>query len=57
MSYPEQGNRSYLSISTVGSDTPVTRPETDKAGQSPRGRKGGGGGGGGGGGEGKVKCY
>ena len=29
-----------MSISTEGSDTPATRPETDKAGQSPRGRKG-----------------
>ena len=27
-------------ISTEGSDMPATRPETDKAGQSPRGRKG-----------------
>ena len=34
-----------------GSDTPAMRPETDTAGQSPRGRKGGGGGGG------EVKCY
>ena len=29
-----------MSISTEGSDTPATNPETDKAGQSPRGRKG-----------------
>ena len=27
-------------MSTYGSDTPATRPETDKADQSPRGRKG-----------------
>ena len=37
------GNGIYVSISNEGSDTPVTRPETDKAGQSPRDRKRGGG--------------
>ena len=36
------GNGIYASISNEGSDTPVTRPETDKAGQSPRDRKRGG---------------
>ena len=35
----ELGNGIYVSISKEGSDTPVTRPETDKAGQSPRDRK------------------
>ena len=43
------GNDIYVSISIYGSDTPVTRPETDKAGLSSRDRKRGGGGGGGGG--------
>ena len=37
------GNCIYLSISNYGSDTPVTRPETDKAGLSSRDRKRGGG--------------
>ena len=32
----ETGNRINVSISINGSDTPVTRPETDKAGQSSR---------------------
>ena len=44
----ELGNNIYVSISINGSDTPVTRPETDKAGQSSRDRKMGGG---------KFKCY
>ena len=39
------GNDIYVSISIYGSDTPVTRPETDKAGLSSRDRKRGGGGG------------
>ena len=43
-----QGNGIYVSISKYGSDTPVTRPETDKAGLSSRDRKRGGG---------KLKCY
>ena len=43
------GNGIYVSISNEGTDTPVTRPETDKAGQSPRDRKRGGGG--------DFKCY
>ena len=43
-----QGNGIYVSISKYGSDTPVTRPETDKAGLSSRDRKRG---------EGKLKCY
>ena len=34
----EQGNGIYVSISKYGSDTPVTRPETDKAGLSSRDR-------------------
>ena len=38
-----------------GSDTPVTRPETDNAGLSSRDRKKKGGRGGGGGGE--FRCY
>ena len=42
------GNGIYVSISKYGSDTPVTRPETDKAGLSSRDRKRGGG---------KLKCY
>ena len=42
------GNDIYVSISKYGSDTPVTRPETDKAGLSSRDRKRGGG---------KLKCY
>ena len=42
------GNDIYVSISIYGSDTPVTRPETDKAGLSSRDRKRGGG---------KFKCY
>ena len=46
------GNDINVSISTNGSDTPVTRPETDKAGLSSRERKRGGGGGGG-----EFKCY
>ena len=33
-----QGNGIYVSISKYGSDTPVTRPETDKAGLSSRDR-------------------
>ena len=41
-------NGIYVSISKYGSDTPVTRPETDKAGLSSRDRKRGGG---------KLKCY
>ena len=44
----EAGNGIYVSISKYGSDTPVTRPETDKAGLSSRDRKRGGG---------KLKCY
>ena len=44
----EFGNDIYVSISMNGSDTPVTRPETDKAGQSSRERMMGGG---------KFKCY
>ena len=44
----ELGNFIYVSISKYGSDTPVTRPETDKAGLSSRDRKRGGG---------KLKCY
>ena len=44
----DQGNGIYVSISKYGSDTPVTRPETDKAGLSSRDRKRGGG---------KLKCY
>ena len=44
----ELGNCIYVSISKYGSDTPVTRPETDKAGLSSRDRKRGGG---------KLKCY
>ena len=32
------GNCIYVSISKYGSDTPVTRPETDKAGLSSRDR-------------------
>ena len=47
-SFWEQGNGIYVSISKYGSDTPVTRPETDKAGLSSRDRKRGGG---------KLKCY
>ena len=43
-----KGNGIYVSISKYGSDTPVTRPETDKAGLSSRDRKRGGG---------KLKCY
>ena len=43
------GNDINVSISTNGSDTPVTRPETDKAGLSSRERKRGGGG--------EFKCY
>ena len=39
----EVGNGINVSISINGSDTPVTRPETDKAGQSSRDRKMGGG--------------
>ena len=42
------GNCIYVSISKYGSDTPVTRPETDKAGLSSRDRKRGGG---------NLKCY
>ena len=42
------GNCIYVSISINGSDTPVTRPETDKAGLSSRDRKRGGG---------NLKCY
>ena len=38
-----RGNDINVSISMNGSDTPVTRPETDKAGQSSRDRKRGGG--------------
>ena len=34
----ELGNGIYVSISMNGSDTPVTRPETDKAGLSSRDR-------------------
>ena len=34
----EQGNDINVSVSINGSDTPVTRPETDKAGQSSRDR-------------------
>ena len=41
-------NGIYVSISKYGSDTPVTRPETDKAGLSSQDRKRGGG---------KLKCY
>ena len=44
----KRGNGIYVSISKYGSDTPVTRPETDKAGLSSRDRKRGGG---------KLKCY
>ena len=44
----ELGNDINVSISINGSDTPVTRPETDRAGQSSRDRKRGGG---------KFKCY
>ena len=33
------GNGIYVSISMNGSDTPVTRPETNKAGLSSRDRK------------------
>ena len=36
---PGLGNGIYVSISKYGSDTPVTRPETDKAGLSSRDRK------------------
>ena len=36
--YWELGNGIYVSISINGSDTPVTRPEADKAGLSPRDR-------------------
>ena len=43
-----KGNGIYVSISKYGSDTPVTRPETDKAGLSSRDRKRGGG---------ELKCY
>ena len=43
-----KGNGIYVSISKYCSDTPVTRPETDKAGLSSRDRKRGGG---------KLKCY
>ena len=32
------GKRIYVSIYIYVSDTPATRPEADKAGQSPRGR-------------------
>ena len=35
----EFGNDIYVSIFMNGSDTPVTRPDTDKAGQSFRDRK------------------
>ena len=45
--YDGKGNGIYVSISKYGSDTPVTRPETDKAGLSSRDRKRGGG----------LKCY
>ena len=38
-----KGNGIYVSISKYGSDTPVTRPEIDKAGLSSRDRKRGGG--------------
>ena len=44
----ERENDIYVSISIYGSDTPVTRPETDKAGLLSRDRKRGGG---------KFKCY
>ena len=47
---PRPRNGIYVSISINGSDTPVTRPETDKAGLSSRDRKRGGEGGGGRGG-------
>ena len=36
--YTGTGNCIYVSISKYGSDTPVTRPETDKAGLSSRDR-------------------
>ena len=36
--FTELGNGIYVSISKYGSDTPVTRPETDKAGLSSRDR-------------------
>ena len=38
LNYWELGNGIYVSISKYGSDTPVTRPETDKAGLSSRDR-------------------
>ena len=41
--YGNSGNDIYVSISINGSDTPVTRPETDKAALSSRDRKRGGG--------------
>ena len=42
------GNDINVSLSMNGSDTPVTRPETDKAGLSFRDRKRG---------RGEFKCY
>ena len=48
VNFEGKGNGIYVSISKYGSDTPVTRPETDKAGLSSRDRKRGGG---------KLKCY